>query len=587
MAGEAAVLENQTLASFVSYLWRELHNNRVKAMSSWQEVEAYLYATDTNSLQNKQNGHEHTTHIPVVMEIKQDLEAIVMTTLMPHEDWFEFKPANRDEASIGRKKSVESYIKNIHRRNGFRNIVKTLSSDLVTYGNCFVQVKFENNTSGRNVGYVGPKPYRISPYDIVFNPTASDFDSSYKIVREILSLGDFLKMAQSELTDWNQESVQRILDARGSNRDFDKNLKDQQYVPAGYNTWQSYLKSGVVEILTYYGDIYDADNQKLLPNRKIVVADNVAELENSEINTPTGLPYLYHAVWEKRPDNLWGMGALDNILGLNYQINHRENGKSDGLDRLLTPDMVFVGDVEEVYNEERGNKEYYAPEGGNVQELSSDTQFLNFDFHIDKLMAQARRSARLPGELTGFRSAGEKTAFEVGRLTDGAMRGHIHKAQDMEVNLLEPLLQAEVELARDNLLGAIEVTGQTPNGTLEFIEVTPEDLNISGSLKPVGAKRFARKNQILASLSQLSSTPIFQLAAPHISAKGAAKLLEELTELESTELFKENSQIFEQVEQQSLAQSAERMVADEAAQPTLQEDLLDAELEQLQNQQPQ
>ena len=162
------------------------------------------------------------------------------------------------------------------------------------------------------------------------------------------------------------------------------------------------------------------------------------------------------------------------------------------------------------------------------------------------------------------------------------MRGHIHKAQDMEVNLLEPLLKAEVELARDNLIGTVQVTSTTSTGTLDFINVTPEDLNIKGLLRPVGAKRFARKNQIISTLSQLSSTPIFQLASSHVSSKGAAKLLQELTEMEATELFKENAQVFESVEQQSLINSAERMVADEAAQPTLQEQMIDAEIEQLQ-----
>ena len=276
------------------------------------------------------------------------------------------------------------------------------------------------------------------------------------------------------------------------------------------------------------------------------------------------------------------MGPLENIVGLNYQINHRENGKSDALDRLLVPDMVYQGDVEEIYNEEKGNMIYLAPEGGGVSDIRPDTTFLSYDLHIDRLESQSRRSARLPGDLTGFRSAGEETAFEVGSLTEGAMRGHIHKAQDMEVNLLEPLLKAEVELARDNLIGTVQVTSTTSTGTLDFINVTPEDLNIKGLLRPVGAKRFARKNQIISTLSQLSSTPIFQLASSHVSSKGAAKLLQELTEMEATELFKENAQVFESVEQQSLINSAERMVADEAAQPTLQEQMIDAEIEQLQ-----
>ena len=209
MAGESAILDNQTLAGFVVGMWRDLQDKRVKATESWGEVEAYLYATDTHSLTNSQNGHSHSTHIPVLMEIKQDLESIIMATLAPHDDWFEFSPSDRSEQTINKKLAVENYIKNIHRRNGFRTTLKTLIGDLATYGNCFNEVRFENNTTGRNVGYVGPKAYRISPYDIVFNPAAPSFDDTYKIVREIVSLGEFIKRAKAQ--GYNQEAVSQIL----------------------------------------------------------------------------------------------------------------------------------------------------------------------------------------------------------------------------------------------------------------------------------------------------------------------------------------------------------------------------------------
>lgn len=584
MAGESSVIYNQTKASFVADKWRELYGNRVKATTIWQEVEAFLYATDTNSISNAKNGHGHTTHIPLTMELKQDIEAIINSTLFPHEDWFIFRPAKREEAFLNRKKVVENYLKNIHRRNGFRPVVKTLTSDLAMYGNCFAEVVFENNTNENKVGYIGPVVKRISPYDIVMDPTATSFEAAFKIKREILTTGEFLKRAQNTASQWNKKLVNQVLEGRttGGGTPFLDSAKNQQYVPAGFGTWDAYLKAGVVELLTYYGDIYNPDKKELLQDQKIVIADCTFELECSEIDTPTKKPYIYHAVWERKPDMLWGMGPLENVIGMNYQINHRENGKSDAMDKLLVPDIVRVGDVDEEYNDETGQVSYFAPEGGGVSEIRPDTSFLSSDLHIDRLINQSRRSVRLPGDLTGFRSAGEKTAFEVSSLADGAMRGHIHKAQDMEVQLLEPLLKAEVELAHQHLESVVEVTHETEDGLVEFLEVSPEDLNISGELIPMGARRFARKNQILSTLSQLSSTPLFQTAAPHISSKGAAKLLQELTETESHELFSENAAVMEGAEQQSLLNTAESVVVDEAQQPNLQEELLDEEIQNLQ-----
>ena len=448
-------LSKQTLADYITSCWGEWTASREGVVRKWKEVESYIYATDTNHTTNHQDGHGHTTHLPLVMEIKQDLESITMATLIPHDDWFIFRPANREESSLEKKEAVESYLKNLHRRNGFNKTAKTLISDLITYGVNFSGVRFENHIKGRNIGFVGPRPYRISPYDIAFNPAASDFDTTPKIIREILSISEFVKKANSGTTNWSEDAIRKVLENRNNGYSTDVSQKNQQFVPAGFNSYESYFKSGVVEMLTYYGDIFDSNTMQLHENREIVVVDSSIKLSDTEIDTPTGLPYIYMSGWESKPDNLYSMGPLENILGLNYQINHRENGKSDALDKMIDPDQLMVGEINAEFDESTGKTIWRTVEGGDIKDIVPDASTLSYDNQIDRLSAQARRSARLPGELTGFRSEGEKTAFEVGGLIDGAMRGHIHKAQDMEVNLLEPLLQAEAEIARDNLINWI------------------------------------------------------------------------------------------------------------------------------------
>jgi hypothetical protein len=235
---------------------------------------------------------------------------------------------------------------------------------------------------------------------------------------------------------------------------------------------------------------------------------------------------------------------------------------------------VYVGDVEEMYDEETGQVTYLAPEGGGVNELAINTQFFSFDLHIDRLTHSARGAARLPSDLTGFRSQGEKTLGEVTALTEGGMRGFIDKAADFERTSLENHLRAEIEIAHSHFGNSFKVPNKGEGGFIEMLSVTKEDLAIRGVLIPRGAKRFARKNQMLASLTQLSATPLAQLALAHISGKAAANLMAELLEVQDTGLFEEFAQIIEGGEAQQIANSVEQSNAIAASQPGLEETML-------------
>jgi len=233
-----------------------------------------------------------------------------------------------------------------------------------------------------------------------------------------------------------------------------------------------------------------------------------------------------------------------------------------------------MGDVEEMYDDDTGQVTYMAPEGGNVQELAVNTQFFSFDLQIDRLTHSARSAARLPSDLTGFRSQGEKTLGEVTALTEGGMRGFVDKAGDFERTSLEQHLKAEIELAHDNFGSAFKVPNKSETGFIEMLNVSKEDLAVNGVLIPRGARRFGRKNQMLASLTQLSATPLAQLALQHISGKGAANLMSELLEVQDTGLFEDFAQILEQGEAQKIANSVEQSNAIATSQPGVEEQML-------------
>ena len=559
---------------YVGSLWDKLQSRRNTNRSRWEEIESYIYATDTRSLQGG-DLHDHTTHIPVVSEIRDDLAAIMYSTILPHEDWLGWQPYDKDALTISKRSAVGAYIKNRHSLNGFESTVRKLIQDWIDYGNAFAQVQYVDQSSsnklGVPVGYKGAKVTRISPYDIVFDPTASDFQSSYKVIRTVMSLGEFWKWAgATPLVD--TAKVDSVLDRRATYTSLSRTElnKAKQYTPDGFGSMSDYYESGAVELLWFYGDIWDATTKTLHERRCVVVADRMNTL--LDIECPDAR--IYKAGWSDRQDNLWSQGPLDKIIGLNYQINHRENGKSDGLDRTLNPDRVFVGDVEEIYDESTNQVKYLMPEGGNVFDLPPNMAFLTADTHIERLRADARAAARLPSQLVGFRTPGEKSAFEVGALNDGAFRGFLHKAQAFEQEFLEKIVAAEIAVGRENFDSVIQAVDTNEEGLPIIVQITEEDLKSNGKLVPMGARRFARSNQQLQMLNMLANSQLGQLMGNHIVPFALAKAVESLGGFEQYSIVDKFGAIAENAEAQQTVNILQQQQASDLAEPGLTETLL-------------
>jgi hypothetical protein len=166
--------------------YQSWQSHRESAMSQWEEIEAYLYATDTTQLND---AFDHTTHLPILSEIKEDLEAIMYSTVLPHDDWLGWRPFDLEAATLEKRDKAVAYINNRHNLNGFRHTMRKLIHDYIVYGNAFVMAyhcdEQKVDSKGNLIaGYYGPKLTRISPYDIVFDPTVSDFKKTPKIIRD-------------------------------------------------------------------------------------------------------------------------------------------------------------------------------------------------------------------------------------------------------------------------------------------------------------------------------------------------------------------------------------------------------------------
>jgi len=561
----------EALAGGISSYWREWNSARTTATELWAEIDNYLLATDTSMLEGGDN-FDHKTHLPILSELHEDLLAIVYSTMFPHEDWLGWKGFEINAITKQLRGKVLSYIKQCHSLSGLNVQMRKIIDDLVRYGNCFIQAYYKNDTidseGGFVTGYSGPAGRRISPYDIVFNPTATEFSKTPKIIRSVISVGELVEFVESiseEDRVVTPEEAKSLLQKRtGSPRDYNERYKDKQYLPQGFGSIDEYLRSGYVELLWFYGDVFDDVKGEVHKKRCVVVVDGDTVLLDKEETKES----VFKGGWTARPDNLWSQGPLDKVVGINYMINHRENGKNDAIDKFIYPDRAYVGDVEEIYDEVTGHTKYIMPEGGSVSDIRPDSTVLTFDNQIMMHRDLARTSARLPQQLAGFRTAGEKTATEVQSLNDGAFRGFINKVSQVEEDLLEPFVQAEMRIARDNFSSIIKVLEEDEEGILLTTSITEEDLSANGKLLPMGSRRFSRQLQQLQGLTQLTNTNIAQMVGQHINTYNLAKTVEELYGFEKYAFINKFAAIDEGLEGQEKQMLAEQEMVKTSSEPT-------------------
>ena len=556
------VIDPHTLAVDISSRWSSWNNARSEKVKEWKELRNYVYATDTRTTSNNKLPWSNSTTTPKLTQIADNLHANYFSALFPQKRWFRFEATDAAGDVKIKRDIIQAYMQNKLRQSDFVNTTSKLINDYIQYGNCFATVDYQRKITEfedgeRIVNYVGPKLVRISPYDICFNPIAAEFADTPKIIRSILTLGEVQRMVETSPDKTYMEGVfNKMLGNRGAAKgnEIDVN-KSEGFVADGFSNLTDYYESDYVEILTFYGDIYDTDTGKFMNNRVITIVDRSYVLANEENPSFLGRDPIFHVGWRDRPDNLYSMGPLDNLVGMQYRIDHLENLKADVFDQIAYPVLKIRGDVEDFDFEP--NARIYLGDEGDVGYLVPDATALNADFQIQNLEAKMEMMAGAPREAMGIRSAGEKTAFEVNQLMTAAGRIFQHKTAHFERVFLEPILNAMLEVARRNM--DYEDTAKVLNedtGLYFFTQITRDDLRSNGKIVPMGARHFAERAQRVQNL-----TTMFQIkasdpsVASHLSGKEFARLLAD--ELGEPALFGENIAVSEQLETQKVVTDAQ------------------------------
>jgi hypothetical protein len=587
MAGKVAQIrelfeERDSIARQLAHLYNNWWIQRQPKEIEWRELRNYLFATDTSKTTNSKLPWKNKTTIPKLTQIRDNLHANYMDALFPNDNWMKWEGFNYKDATIKKRKAIESYLKTKTKESGFRETISDLIYDYIDYGNCFGEVQYVNEvytdpyTEEEVTTYRGPKLARLSPFDIVFNPTAAEFAKSPKFTRYVKTVGELKKdMNNRPDLDYDENAFKEAMEFRrtiSSFRQEDIN-KAEAFLIDGFGTLQEYYQSGMVEVLEFEGDLYDETKDELHENRIITIIDRSYVIRNNKNQSYLGRDNKHHVGWRSRPDNLYGMGPLDNLVGMQYRVDHLENLKADALDMTIHPPIKIKGDVEPF--EWHPEATIHIPEDGDVEAMPPNPAAFQVNNEIAVLLQQMEEMAGAPREAMGVRSPGEKTAFEVQSLQNAAGRIFQHKVNNFEVSFLEPVLNSMLEMSVRNMdLAEVSRTMDDDLGVVDFMSVTKEDITARGRLRPIGARHYAARAQLIQNMMGLFNSPMGQIIGPHISAKKLASMIEEYMGFEQYDFIKDNAATFEQAETMKLQQQVQQEMQAEQATPGMEEEML-------------
>jgi hypothetical protein len=201
---------------------------------------------------------------------------------------------------------------------------------------------------------------------------------------------------------------------------------------------------------------------------------------------------------------------------------------------------------------------------GDVTVLRPDATVLNADTQIAIYHNLMDEMAGVPREMRGFRTPGEKTAFEMNVLQQGADRMFFDKLNHFEDHIVAPGLNIAYELLGRNMdVTDIARTFNDDTRALELTTLRKEDVVANGIFRPIGAKHFAQRNKRAQELQTILALAANQLVAPHVSGLAIAQAFEEELGFEKYGIFAENIAVEEQTRTQMLMQQAQQLMTEQ------------------------
>ena len=193
------ILSPDQKGHFIGNRWMDWNNFRQGKLKDWTETRKYVFATDTTTTSNSTLPWNNKTTVPKLCQVRDNLYANYIASMFPQREWLAWEADNPGDQTKGKEQAIQSYMRFVVDQTNVKVELEKLVLDFIDYGNAFAMPEWIDETvklegGGEQTGYVGPSIRRISPLDIVFNPTAPNFKTAPKIIRTLLTTGEVKDM---------------------------------------------------------------------------------------------------------------------------------------------------------------------------------------------------------------------------------------------------------------------------------------------------------------------------------------------------------------------------------------------------------
>lgn len=560
--------EEQAFIDELIIQFTNMENARAKADADAKELMDFLDATDTRSTTNNSLPFKNSTTIPKLAHIYQMMVTSYMEHMIPNRNWIDFVGNDNDAVSAEKREVVRSYVRGKAVASNLGGTLERLVEDFVTRGYAVVHNRHVTETTttveNRQISnYTGTVAERVSPSDFFWDVTATTLPRANKCVRTLYTMGGLKKeIRDGTFPLMSEEDFEKLRSERRSVREalsdgYNGRRKYDSLCKKGYGDMLNYVNEGVVEVLRFYGDFYDEQNDELWDNYEITLIDRKIVGRRESLDNWQASQALHVTVYEFQKDTLAPIGPLHRLVGMQYKLDKRENFREDMHDKFLSPTLKKVGDVREKGTRGGPDHTFEVEEQGDVAWMTPPAEVLQPDNTLFVIMQLMEELSGSPKESIGQRTAGEKTKFEVQLLDRGQNKTFRNKVKKFERELLSPTLNDYLEQGRHHLDAADMVkTFSSDLGISKFVEITADDLNLNGEMVAQGATLFAEKANTLQNLNAIMNSPLGQSLAPHTSRTNLMRAVEMLADLEQYDIYTFGIGVQEDQKLQQLVQQA-------------------------------
>lgn len=544
----------------IGEMWRTYNTDRRVALKLGEEARRYVFATDIDATTADALPHKNRTHQPKLTEISDTLQSQYFEASLSMPKFFRFNGTS--ETDKAKAKAVEAWVSVKLEQRKFRETVgRQLINDYVGYGNCFAAVDYvvELDEDGE-ITYQGPDIRRVSPLDVIFNPRGKSFNKTAKMERTLIHVSELQRLPEEFPNGgFKVDTINKAIQSRSDHfvDDWIEIIKERGLEMDGFGNIDEYYKQDLVELLIYRGDVFDPSDSSTRRRRVVYVIDRMHVIRDEPTISPMGFDGLHHAGWRVRSDNLWAQGPLDNLVGMQYRVDHLENLKADIFDIIAQPVLLIRGD--DVIEPEEGyapGAVYYLGSDADVSSLVPDHTALNADSQIAVYHQLMEQFAGVVPQTRGIRTPGEKTAFEVDKLDQGGTMPFLDKVKNFE-RMLETILRETFELMLINYDGSdyVEIFDDITKEPM-LAELSRESANARGNFTATGARHWQRRTRLATEMANWLQGPMQDpKIRMHVSGETMAKMLEQNLDYDDESFIEPFAGVKEDVHAQAIAQS--------------------------------